>query len=190
MNKIQSIAKELFEVRKQSGYAGFRDAYVKRMAFEELTEDERYDLDLGLAHLIDIELQRSNCMPPATDVSQPAVKQSESNLRQAVEDAFLDVEAELNYELDHHTRASVVDGWTNLVRAAALKFVKGGLEHNPKRDPNKHWLKVAFSREQKAERIDLNHYAFGEDYLRKYPNVLKEVEKMTTEYNQQNPEQD
>jgi hypothetical protein len=112
-----------------------------------------------------------------------SVTSTESNLHQAIEDAFLDVEAELNYELDHHTRKSVVDGWTNILRAAALKFVKGGLEHNPTRDPNKHWLRVAFAREQQAERIDLNHYAFGEDYLRKNPGVLREVEQMISEYN-------
>lgn len=182
MSLTKDIAQRLFLIRKQQGYAKFRDAALH--ITEELTQDETYDVALGVEALIDAEFQAlQKATAPVNPVPKAELQNVESNLHQAIEDAFLDVEAELNYELDHHTRTSVVDGWTNILRAAALKFVKGGLEHNPTRDPNKHWLLVAFAKEQQAERIDLNHYAFGEDYLRKNPGVLREVEQMIAEYN-------
>lgn len=87
----------------------------------------------------------------------------------------MDVEDRLNYPLDYHTRQSVVDYWTGLIRDAAEKFVRGGLEHNPNRDPAKSWFFVNAKQEQRAEVIDLVHYEALEAYLQKHPMVLTEA---------------
>lgn len=94
-----------------------------------------------------------------------------SRLHAAINAAFKRQETRLNYHLDDHTRASVVDYWTHLVEQAAEKFIRGGKEHNPTQSPDNGWFHVNARREVKMEIVDLIHYLGQEEYLRLHPNL-------------------